>query len=40
MDDDVHPLKEIEKFDDGKVKYTFRNGEEFEFKILNYMSDD
>lgn len=40
IDDDYHPIKEISKFDDGRVKYTFRNGEEFEFKILNYDSDN
>ncbi|AIF68913.1 NADH dehydrogenase subunit I [Palaeococcus pacificus DY20341] len=31
-----HPVEKIEKLEDGVVRYTLRDGEVFEFKILGY----
>ncbi len=39
IDSDRHPLKKIERLEDGEVKYTLKNGEEFQFKIQSYQSD-
>jgi len=36
FEDYRHPLAEIEYLEDGKVRYTLRDGSTFEFKILGY----